>query len=80
MFGTVKMDFVKMEVVRDHVQIPLTVKEFRVLEFIIKNACCRPISGDETSEQGLGIRVPFLHPHRGQSHPQASTEIGERSR
>jgi len=41
------MDFVKMEVVRDHVQIPLTVKEFRVLEFIIKNACCRPISGDE---------------------------------
>jgi|ERR1700722_3659815 len=33
--------------VRDHVQIPLTVKGFRVLEFIIKNACCRPISRDE---------------------------------
>jgi DNA-binding response OmpR family regulator len=45
-FGTVTVDFVKMEVVRDHVQIPLTVKEFRVLEFMIKNAC-RPISRDE---------------------------------
>ena len=33
--------------VRDHVQIPLTVKGFRVLEFIIKKACCRPISRDE---------------------------------
>ncbi len=45
-FGTVMVDFVKVEVVRDHVQIPLTVKEFRVLEFMIKNAC-RPISRDE---------------------------------
>jgi DNA-binding response OmpR family regulator len=44
--GTVMVDFVKMEVVREHVQIPLTVKEFRVLEFMIKNAC-RPISRDE---------------------------------
>jgi DNA-binding response OmpR family regulator len=45
-FGTVMVDFVKMEVVRGHVQIPLTVKEFRVLEFMIKNAC-RPIGRDE---------------------------------
>jgi DNA-binding response OmpR family regulator len=45
-FGTVKVDFVKMEVVHGHVQIPLTAKEFRVLEFMIKNAC-RPISRDE---------------------------------
>ena len=45
-FGDVKVDFVKMEVVRGHVQIPLTAKEFRVLEFMIKNAC-RPISRDE---------------------------------
>jgi DNA-binding response OmpR family regulator len=45
-FGTVMVDFVKMEVVRGHVQIPLTVKEFRTLEFMIKNAC-RPISRDE---------------------------------
>ena len=45
-FGTVMVDFVKMEVVRGHVQIPLTAKEFRVLEFMIKNAC-RPISRDE---------------------------------
>lgn len=45
-FGAVKVDFVKMEVVRGHVQIPLTAKEFRALEFMIKNAC-RPISRDE---------------------------------
>jgi DNA-binding response OmpR family regulator len=32
------LDFVKMEVVRGHVQIPLTMKEFRTLEFMIKNA------------------------------------------
>jgi len=45
-FGTVMVDFVKMEVVRDHVHVPLTVKEFRVLEFMIKNAG-RPVSRDE---------------------------------
>jgi DNA-binding response OmpR family regulator len=45
-FGNVMVDFVKMEVVRDHAQIPLTVKEFRVLEFMIKNAR-RPISRNE---------------------------------
>jgi DNA-binding response OmpR family regulator len=45
-FGTVRVDFVKMEVVRGHEQIPLTMKEFRVLEFMIKNAY-RPISRDE---------------------------------
>jgi two-component system alkaline phosphatase synthesis response regulator PhoP len=45
-FGTVMVDFVKMEVVRGRVQIPLTAKEFRLLEFMIKNAC-RPISRDE---------------------------------
>jgi len=45
-FGTVMVDFVKMEVVRGRVQISLTAKEFRLLEFMIKNAC-RPISRDE---------------------------------
>ncbi len=52
-FGTVMVDFVKVEVVRDHVQIPLTVKEFRVLEFMIKNAC-RPISRDELLNKAWG--------------------------
>jgi DNA-binding response OmpR family regulator len=32
------VDFMKMEVVRGHVQIPLALKEFRTLEFMIKNA------------------------------------------
>ena len=49
------MDFVKTEVVRDHVQIPLTVKEFRVLEFMIKKACCRPISRDENVHFQLAL-------------------------
>jgi DNA-binding response OmpR family regulator len=58
-FGTVMVDFVKMEVVRDHVQVPLTVKEFRLLEFIIKNAC-RPISRDELLNKVWGYECyPF---------------------
>jgi DNA-binding response OmpR family regulator len=40
------VDFMKMEVVRGHVQIPLALKEFRTLEFMIKNAR-RAISRDE---------------------------------
>jgi DNA-binding response OmpR family regulator len=32
------VDFMKLEVVRDHLQIPLALKEFRILEFMIKNA------------------------------------------
>ena len=40
------VDFMKIEVVRRHEQIQLTVKEFRTLEFLIKNAC-RAISRDE---------------------------------
>jgi DNA-binding response OmpR family regulator len=37
-FGEVMVDFTKVEVVRGHVQIPLAMKEFRTLEFMIKNA------------------------------------------
>jgi DNA-binding response OmpR family regulator len=37
-FGDVMVDFMKMEVVRGHAQIPLPMKEFRTLEFMIKNA------------------------------------------
>jgi DNA-binding response OmpR family regulator len=40
------VDFMKMEVVRGHVQVPLVLKEFRTLEFMIKNAR-RAISRDE---------------------------------
>ena len=32
------VDFTKVEVVRRRVQIPLAMKEFRTLEFMIKNA------------------------------------------
>jgi DNA-binding response OmpR family regulator len=45
-FGDVMVDFMKMEVVRGRVQIPLALKEFRALEFMIKNAR-RAISRDE---------------------------------
>jgi DNA-binding response OmpR family regulator len=45
-FGDIIVDFVRMEVVRGRVQIPLTMKEFRTLEFLIKNAR-RAISRDE---------------------------------
>jgi DNA-binding response OmpR family regulator len=44
--GDVMVDFTKVEVVRDHVQIPLAMKEFRTLEFMIENAR-RVISRDE---------------------------------
>jgi DNA-binding response OmpR family regulator len=52
-FGAVMLDFVKMEVVRGHVQIPLTVKEFRTLEFMIKNAR-RAISRNELLNEVWG--------------------------
>src|SRR5580692_10344651 len=45
-FGDVMVDFMKVEVVRGRVQIPLAMKEFRTLEFMIKNAQ-RVISRDE---------------------------------
>jgi DNA-binding response OmpR family regulator len=45
-FGDIIVDFMRIEVVRGHAQIPLTMKEFRTLEFLIKNAC-RAISRDE---------------------------------
>jgi DNA-binding response OmpR family regulator len=45
-FGNIIVDFMRMEVVRGHAQIPLTIKEFRTLEFLIKNAR-RAISRDE---------------------------------
>ena len=43
----------KMEVVRGHVQIPLALKEFRTLEFMIKNAR-RAISRDELLNEVWG--------------------------
>ena len=45
-FGDVKVDFMRIEVVRGHVEISLTMKEFRILEFMIKNAR-RAISRNE---------------------------------
>jgi DNA-binding response OmpR family regulator len=47
------VDFMKMEVVRGHVQIPLALKEFRTLEFMIKNAR-RAISRDELMNEVWG--------------------------
>jgi len=52
-FGDVMVDFMKMDVVRGHVQIPLALKEFRTLEFMIKNAR-RPISRDELLNEVWG--------------------------
>jgi DNA-binding response OmpR family regulator len=75
------VDFTKMEVVRGHLQIPLALKEFRTLEFMIKNAR-RAISRDELRNEVWGYEsYPSSRtvPHRGQSRPQASTEIGEQS-
>jgi DNA-binding response OmpR family regulator len=47
------VDFMKMEIVRGHVQIPLALKEFRTLEFMIKNAR-RVISRDELLNEVWG--------------------------
>jgi DNA-binding response OmpR family regulator len=47
------VDFMKMEIVRGHVQIPLALKEFRTLEFMIKNAR-RAISRDELLNEVWG--------------------------
>jgi DNA-binding response OmpR family regulator len=52
-FGDVTVDFMKIEVVRGQVRIPLTKKEFRTLEFMIKNAQ-RPISRNELLNQVWG--------------------------
>ena len=45
-FSDIIVDFVRIEVFRGRVQIPLTMKEFRTLEFLTKNAR-RAISRDE---------------------------------
>jgi DNA-binding response OmpR family regulator len=52
-FGDITVDFTKVEVVRGHVQIPLPMKEFRTLEFMIKNAR-RVISRDELLNEVWG--------------------------
>jgi DNA-binding response OmpR family regulator len=52
-FGDVMVDFMKVEVVRGRVQIPLAMKEFRTLEFMIKNAQ-RVISRDELLNEVWG--------------------------
>jgi len=76
-FGDVMVDFMKIEVVRRHEQIRHSE---RVPDLGISDQ--ERVPSDQpgrTSEQSLGVRVLSLHPHRGQSHPQASTEVGERS-
>ena len=52
-FGDVMVDFTKVEVVRGRVQIPLAMKEFRTLEFMIKNAR-RAIRRDELLNEVWG--------------------------
>ena len=55
------VDFMKMEVVRGHVHIPLALKEFRTLEFMIKNAR-RAISRDELLKEVWGYEnYPCIH-------------------
>ena len=45
-FSDIIVDFASMEVVRGRMKIPLTIKEFRTLEFLIRNPR-RAISRDE---------------------------------
>ena len=52
-FSNIIVDFVRIEVVRGRMQIPLTMKEFRTLEFLIKNAR-RAISRDELLDKVWG--------------------------
>jgi two-component system alkaline phosphatase synthesis response regulator PhoP len=54
-FGNVTVDLMKMEVIRDHIEIKLTIKEFRTLEFMIKNAG-RAISRDELLNEVWGYK------------------------
>jgi DNA-binding response OmpR family regulator len=54
-FSDIIVDFVSMEVIRGRVHIPLTMKEFRTLEFLIKNAR-RAISRDELLDQVWGYK------------------------
>ncbi|MCU1298573.1 MAG: two component transcriptional regulator, winged helix family [Acidobacteriaceae bacterium] len=54
-FGDVMVDFLKMEVIRGHMEIPLTMKEFRTLEFMIKNAR-RAISREELLNEVWGYK------------------------
>ncbi len=54
-FGNVMVDLMKMEVIRDHIEIKLTIKEFRTLEFMIKNAG-RAISRDELLNEVWGYK------------------------
>src|SRR6202040_3308206 len=78
-FGTVMVDFVKMEVV-SRPRADSAHRE-RIPGLGIHDQERVPAHRPgRTSEQSLGIRLLSLHPYRGQSHPQASAEIGERSR
>jgi DNA-binding response OmpR family regulator len=54
-FDNVIVDFVRLEVVRGRMQIPLTRKEFRTLEFLIKNPR-RAISRDELLDKVWGYK------------------------
>jgi DNA-binding response OmpR family regulator len=54
-FDDIIVDFVRIEVVRGRMQIPLTMKEFRTLEFLIKNAR-RAISRDELLDKVWGYK------------------------
>ena len=54
-FDNIIVDFVRIEVIRGRMQIPLTMKEFRMLEFLIKNAR-RAIGRDELLDKVWGYK------------------------
>jgi len=54
-FDNIIVDFVRIEVIRGRMQIALTMKEFRTLEFLIRNAR-RAISRDELLDKVWGYK------------------------
>jgi DNA-binding response OmpR family regulator len=54
-FDNIIVDFVRINVVRGRIQIPLTMKEFRTLEFLIRNAR-RAMSRDELLDKVWGYK------------------------
>jgi len=54
-FGEVKVDFAKMELLRDGVPVQMTSQEFKVLKFMIQNAG-RVLSREELLNQVWGYR------------------------
>jgi hypothetical protein len=73
------VDFMKMDVVRGHVQTPRPEGSFPTLEFFDQEFAASD-QPKQTPERSLGMREPIPGPApRRQSHPQASREIGGRS-